>query len=76
MTTRKLSTDESVSFSEHEKTGVATFRNAGLYGGGGNRTRVPRCFREGFYVCSRIIYAFALGPPTGWVPFEQGRNSF
>ena len=27
-------------------------------GGGGNRTRVPRYFRDGFYVRSRIISAF------------------
>ena len=24
-------------------------------GGGGDRTRVPRCFREGLYVCSRLF---------------------
>ena len=33
-------------------------------GGGGDRTRVPRHFHAGFYVCSRIIYAFAAGAPN------------
>jgi len=26
-----------------------------LYGGGGDRTRVPRHFHDSFYVCSRIF---------------------
>ena len=47
-------------------------------GGGGNRTRVPRYFREGFYVRSRVILAFRVGNPT-WLGFtaasrEQGFN--
>jgi len=33
-------------------------------GGGGNRTRVPRYFRGGFYVRSRIIYASRPLPPN------------
>ena len=33
-------------------------------GGGGNRTRVPRHFHACFYVCSRIICAFAALAPN------------
>ena len=33
-------------------------------GGGGNRTRVPRHFHAGFYMRSRMIYAFAAKTPN------------
>ncbi len=33
-------------------------------GGGGNRTRVPQHLHAGFYVCSRMISAFAILAPN------------
>ena len=35
-----------------------------LCGGGGNRTRVPRHLHASFYVCSRMISAFAILAPN------------
>jgi hypothetical protein len=49
-------------YNRHRPT--ASRRAVILSGGGGNRTRVPRHLRDGLYVCSRIIYAFAAKTPN------------
>ena len=45
-------------------------------GGGGNRTRVPRYFRDGFYVRSRIISAFRSVVPNRRGAFQASQELF
>ena len=44
-------------------------------GGGGNRTRVPRCFRGRFYVRSRL-FDLAQEPPIDGMLTEPAKNGF
>ena len=41
-----------------------------LSGGGGDRTRVPQCFHEGLYVCSRL---FGVSPDAALVDLVRIR---
>src|SRR5471030_2884765 len=46
----KWGTNGEVPFSCSQPLDIKGVKN----GGGGNRTRVPRCFRQGFYACSQV----------------------
>ena len=45
-------------------------------GGGGDRTRVPQCIREGLYVCSRLFGISPAMAPVDRVHLRLDQNVF
>ena len=45
-------------------------------GGGGDRTRVPQCIHEGFYVCSRLFGVSPREAPVDRVSARLDQNVF